>query len=78
MGPWKQGSVGTGTWRQEKGLQGIVTLGHRNESLSIEMACSGEMKLEIKSVSLETRTWPLEEIGYSSGAVGIGMSRKKR
>lgn len=23
------------------GLQGIVTLGHRNESLSIEMACSG-------------------------------------
>lgn len=32
MGPWKQGSVGTGTWRQEMWLQGIVTLGHRNES----------------------------------------------
>lgn len=57
-------------------LQGIVTLGHRNESL--RWFVPGEMKLEIKSASLETKTWPLEETGYSSGAVGTGMSRKKR
>lgn len=78
MGPWKQGSVGTGTRRQEMWLQGIVTLGHRNESLSIEMACSGRDETGAQECVSGDKDMALEEIGYSSRAVGIGTSRKKR
>lgn len=56
-------------------LRGIVTLQHRNESLSIEMACSGRDETGDQECVSGDKAMAT---GYSSGAVGIGTSRKKR